>query len=329
MPKLRTPYVLSQNLGAHPAVVAFRQLQEDHGSPKAIHVLKDPRGKDDHTGVYRLHLGREGAAVIAKRCCGKDAALLEYHIYETILPALSVAGLRAYGAVTDPGGLVSWLFLEEATGAEYSSDDPSHRELGAEYLAALHTRSEGLATTSDLPDRGPEYYRELIGEIQDSIGRKVANPALTPDDVHVLDRIRSQFDALLSSWSDLESACSSAPRTLVHGDFVGKNVRVQSRAGRNVVLAFDWEQAGWSVPAIDVIKVDLEAYWRRVERIWTDMTLTDLLLIRNVGTVFRSIAAAGWAAQSLHLPWVDDAMDKMRAYDSRLTRALEAAPWVD
>jgi hypothetical protein len=328
MNKRRTPYALSEeDIAAHPAVTAFRLLQGNGTIPEAVHVLKDPRGKDDHTGVYRLHLRRRKPAVIAKRCGSEGLAQLEYHIYATILPALSMTGLHAYGALADPEGTFSWLFLEEATGAEYCSHDPAHRELGADYLAALHTRSQALPGLSGLPDRGPGYYRGLIREIQISISANVTNPALTSADVSTLDGLHSLFDRLLTCWDDLENACSFAPETLVHGDFVGKNVRVQTRAGRRVLLAFDWEQAGRAIPAIDVLKAELDAYWRRVEKTWSHMSLSDLALIGNVGSVFRSIAATGWAVQGLHYPWVDDAMDKLRVYESRLTTALKVAPW--
>jgi hypothetical protein len=328
MARRRTPYALSEeDIAVHPAVNAYRRLRGNGVIPEAVHVLKDPRGYADHTGVYRLHLDRGREVVIAKRCVGEGAAQLEYKVYETILPALSLARLHAYGTVADPEVRSSWLFLEEATGAAFSNCNPTHGELGAEYLAALHTRSEQLAAIEELPDRGPDYYRGLISEIQSSLGEKSANPALTADDVSVLDRILSQLEGLHTRWGDLESACSLAPQTLVHGDFVGKNVRVETRAGRMVLLAFDWEQAGRAIPAIDILKIDLDSYWRFVEPIWTQMSYADLALMSNVGSVFRSIAATSWAVQSLHTPWVDDAMDKLRVYESRLIRVLETAPW--
>ena len=56
----------------------------------------------------------------------------------------------------------------------------------------------------------------------------VTNPALNTDDGHVLEAIVSQLNLLEARWSQVESFCDRMPGTLVHGDFVGKNMNIRT-----------------------------------------------------------------------------------------------------
>jgi aminoglycoside phosphotransferase (APT) family kinase protein len=95
------------------------------------------------------------------------------------------------------------------------------------------------------------------------------------------------------------------PCTVVHGDFVPKNVRVARRAGRLVVLPFDWETAGWGPPAADLasfqkgIRPDLTHYANAVAGAWPGLGIDDLMAMSDLGRLFRVLAAIDWASVGL------------------------------
>src|SRR5207247_1784844 len=108
----------------HPAVHAWSRLGPKQIEPEAIERLK----LKNKSAVYRLRgVGPDGSSVIAKRCLTATAQI-ERVIYEECLPCLPVTSLRSYGLLEDPANRAfSWLFLEDASGQEYSQHDAGHR----------------------------------------------------------------------------------------------------------------------------------------------------------------------------------------------------------
>ena len=60
------------------------------------------------------------------------------------------------------------------------------------------------------------------------------------------------YDVLESHWHEVESICDVMPRTIVHDDFVMKNMRVRYGATGPELLVFDWEFTGWGMPGADL-----------------------------------------------------------------------------
>src|SRR5205807_9046815 len=176
----------------------------------------------------------------------------ERTVYEEILPSLKVPSLRYYGFLEEPGGTFCWTFLEEASGAQYSSLLGVNREQAARWLGMLHTSAAEVAAAARLPDAGPTRYQEFARAAREAIPRQFGNPVLTADDVEYLENVLLGVAELEARWGDIDELCSSAPATLVHGDFNGKNIRLGSAGGGSIFLVFDWEEAGWGVPAIDL-----------------------------------------------------------------------------
>src|SRR5258708_6211146 len=91
--EIPTREMMAGNLSEHPAVCAWRKLQRAGVGPSAIDILK----RNKKSAIYRLHgVGPCGSAVIAKRCV-TATALIERFIYQEVLPALPLPGLRYYG----------------------------------------------------------------------------------------------------------------------------------------------------------------------------------------------------------------------------------------
>src|SRR5213075_1421504 len=80
----------------------------------------------------------------------------------------------------------------------------------------------------------------------------LTNPVVPDEDLPALRAVAAWCDVIESTWGALEDLCACLPRTVVHGDFVIKNVRVRPTAESAALLVFDWEMAGWGVPATDL-----------------------------------------------------------------------------
>jgi hypothetical protein len=312
----------------HPAARAWRETQPGRGEPERIDTLKEA----EKSAVYRLKgVGPGGSTVIAKRC-RTTTALIERTVYEEILPHLPITALHYYG-FRQQDGEFCWLFLEDGGWERYSPYSKEHRALVARWLGLMHTSAARLATATRLPDRGPGHYLEHLRSARHTILRNLANPALSTDDITVLNAVVAQCDLLESRWSRVETCCEGIPSTLVHGDFRPMNVHVRGDRGGSALLPMDWETAGWGVPAPDLAKrVDLTAYWTVVRECWPTLDLPAIQRLAKLGTVFRRLAAMNWESVNLEHEWLDKPMARVRAYHTELAeaiQALQADQWVE
>jgi aminoglycoside phosphotransferase (APT) family kinase protein len=125
------------------------------------------------------------------------------------------------------------------------------------------------------------------------------------------------------------------PRTLVHGDFIKRNLRVRPVETGPDLLPFDWEDSGWGVPAVDLAwrplgaSADLIAYWEVVRHHWPGVDLPTVRRWAALGTLFRSLAGADWDAPKLATPWVQKGVMRLTIYQDALADALRALGWED
>jgi len=344
MPKDTAIEILRTDLLEHPAVKAWSTLQPERVEPEGIGILKERSLRK--SAVYRLDgVGSTSAAVIAKRC-GQADAMIERTIYERVLPHLPITAPHYYGCVEGPDGEYCWLFLEDAGGEEFSSLIEEHRTLAAWWLGLMHTSAAQVATADLLPDRGPGHYLEHLQSGRNKIVQSLANPALKADDLVVLENIVSQCEILEACWSQVEGFCEGLPRTLIHGDFTGKNLRVRTGRAGIAFLPFDWEMAGWGVPAVDLAQSarfgrgdflatrggfsanpDVATYYSVVREHWPSLDLQTIQQLANCGKMFRSLAAIDWEARGLSYERVEWVVRDMRIYQAELADAIQAAIW--
>jgi ATP-binding cassette subfamily B protein len=322
------------NLKRHPAVHAWLQLSP-RAEPRGITPLRVRRSKNK---VYRLEgVGRAGSTVIAKRCRKADA-LIERTVYEDILARLTVPSLRYYGSLEEPEGEYCWLFQEEAIGVDYSNLLEEHRSQAARWLGLLHTGAADAAARGRLPDGGPGRFLDLLRGVQDLMQQHLENPVLSADDVIFIEGIRARLDDLAARWNRLEAICGSVPQTLVHGDFNGKNMRLRSANGNTTVVVFDWEDAGWGVPAVDLAQLavpssklsanpDIPTYWSTVRERWPEESPEAWRRLADCGTVFRTLSALHWDAQNLAHDWAHAYVGGMHVYAAEFDHALERLEW--
>ena len=322
----------------HPAVRAWRELGRERLEPVRVLAGRKNIGAMQRWPLYRLEgVGDGGRPVIAKWFTA-EGGRVERMIYEEVLPEVPVEAPRYYGSVDDAGSGGFWLFLDYVDGDKYSRRVPHHRALAARWLAMLHTSALGTATRARLPDEGPARHLANLREARDRILRNRANLALGADEVGFLELLIARLDEVEAIWGRLEDACKGLPPALVHGDFKGANLRICSARDGPTLVAFDWGESAFGVPAVDLAQSapesalsaipDLEIYESVVRSRNPGVERRTIERVSQCGTIFRAVTAIRWAVCDLETEWPESAVQKMRFIDGDLANALRAAGWV-
>jgi Phosphotransferase enzyme family len=319
---------------------AWIRFRSERIRPEITEILKEEKF------IYRLNgVGSEGSTIIAKQCEEGDG-MLEHTIYKEILSRLPVTTLRCYGFVEEPSGKFGWLFVEDAGTEVFRFHIRQHSALAARWLGLMHTSAMNVAARACLPDRGPDYYLEHLQLARDKIQRAIVNSPLGPDDMVVLESIVSQCNVLESCWSKVETFCDKMPQTLVHSDFRQSNTRVRNCRTGVALMLFDWEMAGWGIPAADLQNLeqaDLAIYWSVVRRTWPYVGIQDIQQMANFGRVFRALANINWQSWAFEYNWdswpsqdrlLKDEQIKLAVIDMKIDEAsiadaILAATWED
>ncbi len=325
--------VLPGNLLEHRAVQAWNELRTEPSEPDAIEILRQKK----KSAVYRLAgVNSECPAVVAKRGYA-ETMQVERVIYHELLPRLGLPALRCFGFVNEPAGDLSWLFIDDAVGLEYSCLSDSHRILAGEWLATLHRAAWDLGRLDGLPDRDSRYYHNELRWVNRQVQTMLANPVVPPADLAILRAVASKCSVIDAHWQELEERCSEFPPTVVHGDFVIKNVRVRSDPPPAALLVFDWEVSGWGVPATDLaqfvgrtISPDLDTYGRALSDHGYPQDSRAVQRLAECGGFFRVIDDMAWACQwggedsyvNLKKP-----IASLRSYENHLNDLLPAVGW--
>ena len=332
MSKPVTNEALPPDLREHRAVVAWNRINPGGDEPAAIEVLK-LRNK---SAVYRMAgIGPSGSAVIAKRCLAATARI-EHMIHSEFLARLPIGALQCYGFLEEDSGEFCWLFMEEATGEAYSPLDSGHRALAGNWLATVHAAAAGAGLERFLPARNPIHYLGVLKASRDVFLRHLSNPALPADNIRTLDAMISHCDAMESNWPEVEDRCSEMPQTLVHGDFVIKNVCVRTTP-EMALMTFDWEAAGWGVPAADfaqftgrTVSPDLTVYYSAMKASQCELAPLAIQRLAEYGKLFRLIDDMYWVSQSMAFDtheFLVKPISYLMSYDRRMVEALKTMNW--
>jgi len=311
----------------HPALCAWRELGGE--DPSEVLVVKEEYGSEHLSRIYWLAGVRpRGAAVVAKRSA-RESIALEQLIYEAVLAQLAVPTLRCLGSLRDADPRFGWLFLEAAEGADFDAAAPAHRASAAAWLAGLHTGTQGHALLPELPDRGPAYYLDHLRGARQRIALGFENPVLSPPELEpereCLDAILRGLDVVESWWASVEDACERIPRTLVHGDFAWRNVRIEGEGPTARTWVFDWEVAGSGVPGVDLLRVDAAVYADAVRERWPHV---DVPAQVRLGRLLRGcLAPIGWESLALDTPGIEKPLANLASCRRRLDACLAESGW--
>jgi hypothetical protein len=330
MPRLQIPKVVTEGVREHRAVRAWRQFHSEAWEPRTLETLQ----RKNCSVVYRLDgVGRGGQKVIAKRCRATTARL-ERLIYQELLPLSGMPTVRCYGLLPEPDGELWWLFLEDADGAAYLPQIPEHRALAGRWLAETQLAIASADLTASLPTRDLDHYLRLLHACRAMVRGHLDDPTLPAAEAAVLGKLAVHFDLLESQWAAMEQICRLMPRTLVHDDFVIKNLQIRDTAGGPALMVFDWEFAGWGVPAVDlaqsidrVASPDLGAYQSILRREYSQLNLRDVHAIAVCGNLLRILDQISWATTGLEIapiPQLVKAISKLEVYEPAMIDALGA-----
>jgi hypothetical protein len=316
MSKQRPPIVIADNLDEHPAILAWSQLEVNLPRPQTIEVIRGIN--TSKAQVFRLiGAGDNESSVIAKRT-DKSIIDAEKYIYDEALTYLSKKSLHCYGHVESAGAL-PWIFIEDAGGSPFSFSNELHTSLAIDWLVELHTSVPKL---NCLPDRGLEHYYSCFLSGHDSILLNLSNPALRNQDRKLLRSIISLYKMILQKWDLLNALYVQMPKCFIHGDFKARNLRVRSDSQENTLMVFDWADAGWGLPGIDMWKVSLEDYWVRVRDHWRELTFEKAAQLSELGKLLWCFTAIDWEAKSLACQELEHSMIRIRDYEERLSSAI-------
>ncbi len=304
----------------HPAAVSWLRLARGR-VPDGMETIKEER----KSSVLRLrHAGPLNEHVIAKREDRGDWEV-ERTIYEHVLPRLPLPSPEYYGCVEVAEEDVGWIFLEDA-GDGKCPPSPETSAAAARWLAGLHTQATSAGGLG-LPTRAASHYLEHLQSGRDRMRECRDNPALKRTDLAVLEDIAEECTTIEQNWADIERLCESVPKTIVHGDFIHKNMRLRSGDEGTEVLPFDWENAGYGTPAADLAWIDAVSYYLAVSSIWPHVDFLAVQRLVRAARIFRLLASVHWEAHWLAYQWVENPMANMRLYRRRLKEATRGLSW--
>jgi hypothetical protein len=288
---------------------AWREVAGGSGSVREVHELSGP-GK---AIVVRLVGAGRGESNVIGKLCGEWELTHTRVIYEELLPEIPISGLKYYGA-TQIVGNRGWFFVEEADGDRLAARQPHHQRLASEWLAKLH----GLAAQVDASRKlmysdAREYYHAALQSALAKISAVERSPALCEP----MSRLRERLETWESRWSRVFTGFEGVYPTVVHGDFCKKNVRVRAGSGESALLAFDWEYARVTSPAVDLEKVDPLLYGSEVRRFW-DIHQDDVDRMVEMGRLFRCVQSIDWTLGYLKYGPVERPLRHLELYGARL-----------
>jgi aminoglycoside phosphotransferase (APT) family kinase protein len=269
---------------------------------------RDIAGDVGHNpAIYWLRgAAADGGAVIAK-LARRSHAEIEHTVYRDVLPRLPVSSIGCLGLVEESPEL-SWLFVEYADGERYSPANARDREIAGTWLGTLHAGASALPALVSLPERGVDQFAHRARSARAVFAAQAELPAAGADARAVLEGAISELSRLERRWDELEAICEEQPRTLVHGDFQPKNLCLRPGLEGPELMAFDWEEAGWGPPAIDLAGVadparhlganpSLDRYRQAVAEHGTPPDRDALPALAEVARALRCVSAMYWLSQ--------------------------------
>jgi hypothetical protein len=318
-PRRRTHRPSEAELRAR-VIEAWLSLYPEAAQPDEIEILI----RKNKSAVCRLH--RPTGPVIAKRA-RRQTALIEQRVHSRALPRLPFRTLEWHGIVEpDEDPSHCWLFMEDAGDCRVVPRSSADQPLIAAWLARLHATSVGSDGLVDLPDRGPADALARLQGARRSIQQSFEHPD-PPESRASLDPVLRSLDTLEAHWQELEARCERTPRTLVHGDFVKKNMRVRASRGARELLVFDWEYSGVGFPGQDLAVVEPACYATAAREYRSDVDDRSLQRLFETGRVLRLLAEIGWASKGLGLRGSEYGVAALQLYGRRLEASLGTNGW--
>jgi Phosphotransferase enzyme family len=288
--------------------------------PESVETLKEPHRK---SAVLRLlGAGSDGQPVVAKRAV-RSSIEIEARVYRDVLARLPVSATRLLAKV--PDGERAWLFLEDAGETPFDSKLDTHRRLAAIWMARVHGGARRLPAVKELPDRGPGHYFDLLRSVEALLAETLGNPALSAEEIAVVEEVVEACDRLGSQWSSVAAKLAEGPLTITFGGFSSKNARVREGPDEPVLMPFDFESAGYGCPAIDLVYLDGDPYVQEAREWWSGLDVDEFDRLRGVGRILGGLKAIPGERKVLLGPAPSKAVAKLRWYGLEIVGGMSEA----
>ena len=248
-----------------------------------------------------LRLATASGYVIAKRAA-REAIMRDELAFGTLLPAAGLAAPNVRGVVDDVDPALAWILVAAVDGRPY---DPASRdpELLARWLARVHEHP--WIAYGGLPERDEGYHLRRVLGARSTLAQRLADAEDT-DDRWVIARSLALTESIERHWSHCTSLAAWLPQSVVHGDLAPENALID----HDRVFVLDWEKAAWGNPAIDIARVDTDAYARA-----RDIDPAAITAAVRYGALVRTLSH-NWAAKPL---------SSLARFTRRLERELASA----
>lgn len=298
------------------AIGALREMNVG-GSVAAVETLK-LGGKSK---VHRVHFENGRPSLIVKLgyspFVARDIKMFEF---------LRAVGCRAPTVlgVLPASDSRSWVVTEDAGDQHPDLALPAHQHTVSRWIAQLHVLATPLEL--ELPIRGLSYYVETAKSTSHALRQLVdavsAEVEVEPEICELSSLCADAARLLLEATAVAEEF----PATLVHGDFVAKNLLIeQTSDGAFDVICLDWETAGIGSPAPDMARVDHAEYLAVAGESWRDITLETVNRQASLGILERLVQAVAWELNSFAAPGSRDrARANLLIFHRRFEPALAA-----
>jgi hypothetical protein len=298
----------------------WNELGPEPSRVTRIDVLKPPHRK---SAVFRLvGGGPDGQAVIAKRA-QRSTIATEQCVYANVLSHLPVSSVRLFCTAEDPHAEFGWLFLEDAGDLAWSPELEAHQDLAAEWLGRVHVGAAALAEAACLPTPGADYYRRLVIDAAETLDASLTRESLVDADRSLIRSLAEQCVALTAHWVVVETVLAGLPPTLCLPGFSAKNVRVRHAPAGLELLPYDFENAFYGPPAIELQEIAASAYWRIVGESWRiDPASVELLC--TIGGAMYALKSIPGEAKTIASADPTRAIRKLEYYSARILMAVKA-----
>jgi hypothetical protein len=136
-------------------------------------------------------------------------------------------------------------------------------------------------------------------------------------------RVAADCSAFESQWGVVEPILTRIPSTLSLPGFSGKNARVRNLGSGLELLAYDFENAFFGSPAIELRDVEIPVYWKIAGRSW-GVDIDHMVLLATLGGALYGMKSIPGEAESLSSAWPERSVQRIHCYSTRIGQALEA-----
>lgn len=199
----------------------------------------------------------------------------ELRVYRRILSRVNLGTPQLYSVRWEPARGTYWLFLEDIGGARLRDSRNYKRWVpAAQWAARFHARTRSLppSATRFLPVYDGRHFRRCAEKVRSIL------PGLQPQDLQLVE-------AGLAHYANRLEWFAALPRTIIHGQYFGKNIMLRPLNHIQPLAVIDWETAALGPGTYDLCSISSGRWTERQRfamwRAYFDEYCTEAKLARN------------------------------------------------